>query len=166
MKRTRTVIERHTIIDKRGNEKPASERWIDDNYLLYGKCQFFKHDYFEAMATFKYVETTYRKEEGRHLGTLWQAKTFLELTQLREAEEKLDYVRNQGDFPKNSKWELEAVTADFYLQTKLRKSINTFGASCRVSEETTQRFVGFLSLLNSIRLKANSNRLLICIQEL
>ncbi len=118
MKRTKTAIEHHTIIDKRGNEKPASEKWIDDNYLLYGKCQFFKHDYFEAMATFKYVESTYRKEEGRHLGSLWQAKTFLELTQLREAEEKLDYVRNQNDFPKSSKWELEAVNADFYLQTK------------------------------------------------
>ncbi|MBK8364904.1 MAG: hypothetical protein IPL24_14935 [Bacteroidetes bacterium] len=40
MKRTKTVIERHTIIDKRGNEKPDSEKWIDDNHLLYGKCQF------------------------------------------------------------------------------------------------------------------------------
>ncbi|MFZ7115964.1 MAG: tetratricopeptide repeat protein [Bacteroidota bacterium] len=118
MKRTRTVIERHTIIDKRGNEKPDSEKWIDDNHLLYGKCQFFKHDYFEAIETFKYVESTYRKEAGRHLGSLWLAKTYLELTQLREAEEKLDFVRNQGDFPKNSKWELEATNADFYLQTK------------------------------------------------
>lgn len=118
MKRTKTVIERHTIIDKRGNEKPDSEKWIDDNHLLYGKCQFFKHDYFEAIETFKYVESTYRKEAGRHLGSLWLAKTYLELTQLREAEEKLDFVRNQGDFPKSSKWELEAVNADFYLQTK------------------------------------------------
>ncbi len=118
MKRTKTVIERHTIIDKRGNEKPNSEVWIDDNHLLYGKAQFFKHDYFEAIETFKYVEATYRKDPGHHLGTLWLAKTYLELTQLREAEEKLDFLRNQSDFPKNSKWELEAVNADFYLQTK------------------------------------------------
>jgi tetratricopeptide (TPR) repeat protein len=118
MKRTRTVIERHTIIDKRGNEKPYSEKWIDDNHLLYGKCQFFKHDYFDAIETFKYVESTYKKEEGRHLGSLWLAKTYLELTQLREAEEKLDYVNNQTDFPKSSRWELAAVNADFYLQTK------------------------------------------------
>ncbi len=118
MKRTSTVISRHTILDKSGYEKPQSERWIDDNWILYGKCQFFKHDYFEAMETFKYVETTYKKESGRHLGSLWIAKTYIELTQMREAEEKLDYLRNQPDFPKKSKWELEAVNADYYLQTK------------------------------------------------
>lgn len=118
MKRTRTVIERHTIIDKRGNEKPNSEKWIDDNHLLYGKAQFFKHDYFDAIETFKYVESTYRKEAGRHLGSLWLAKTYIELTQMREAEERLDYVNNQSDFPKANRWELAAVNADFHLQTK------------------------------------------------
>jgi len=154
MKRTKTAIERHTIIDKRGNEKPASERWIDDNYLLYGKCQFFKHDYFEAMATFKYVETTYRKEEGRHLGSLWQAKTFLELTQLREAEEKLDYVRNQGDFPKNSKWELEAVTADFYLQTKNYEKASTHlarAAELVKKRDTKIRWLFILAQLHQVK---------------
>lgn len=53
------------------------------------------------------------KESTRHLGSLWIAKTYLELTQLKEAEDKLDYLRNQGDFPKKNKWELAAVNADF-----------------------------------------------------
>ena len=106
MKRTSNVIARHTIIDKNGNEKPNSEKWIDENWLLYGKGLFFKHDYFEAMEAFKYVEVTYKKETTRHLGSLWIAKTYLELTQLKEAEDKLDYLRNQGDFPKKNKWEL------------------------------------------------------------
>ncbi len=118
LKRTSTVISRHTMLDKRGNEKPESEKWIDDNWLLYGKAQFFKHDYFEAIETFKFVEATYKKEPGRHLASMWLAKTYLELTELREAEERLDYLRNQSDFPKRNKWELEAVNADFYLQTK------------------------------------------------
>ena len=118
MKRTSTVIQRHTMLDKRGNEKPESEKWIDDNWLLYGKAQFFKHDYFEAIETFTYVEATYKKESGRHLASMWIAKTHLELTELRDAESKLDYIRNQPDFPKKHRWELEAVNADFYLQTK------------------------------------------------
>jgi tetratricopeptide (TPR) repeat protein len=118
MKRVSTVITRHTIIDKRGNEKPESEKWIDENWVLYGKCQFFHHDYFEAMETFKYVEATYKKQTGRHIASLWIAKTYLQLTQLREAEGKLDYVRNQADFPKSDLWELNAVNADYYLQTR------------------------------------------------
>ena len=56
MKRTSTVISRHTILDKSGYEKPQSERWIDDNWILYGKCQFFKHDYFEAMELAKLLD--------------------------------------------------------------------------------------------------------------
>ncbi len=118
MKRTSTVIARHTMFDKRGLEKPESEKWIDDNWVLYGKAQFFKHDYFEAIETFNYVESTYKKEPGRHVASMWLAKTYLELTELREAESKLDYLRNQSDFPKKSMWELQAVNADFYLQTK------------------------------------------------
>jgi tetratricopeptide (TPR) repeat protein len=117
-KRTSTAIERHTMVDKRGNETPETEKWIDDNWVLYGKAQFFKRDYFEAIETFKYVEATYKKETGRHIASMWLAKTYLALTELRQAEEKLDYLRNQSDFPKKNNWELDAVNADYYLQTK------------------------------------------------
>ncbi len=118
MKRLGTVIQRHTILDKRGNEKPDSEKWIDDNWLLYGQALFFKHQYFEAIEAFQYVETTYKKSPTRHLGSMWLAKTYLELTMIREAGNKLDYLRNQKDFPKKKLWELAAVNADFNLQTR------------------------------------------------
>lgn len=151
MKRTSTVISRHTILDKRGYEKPESEKWIDENWILYGKCQFFKHDYFEAMETFKYVEATYKKESGRHLGSLWIAKTYIELTQMREAEAKLDYLRNQSDFPKKNLWELEAVNADYYLQTKNfeKATIHLTRAAALVkNRETRIRFNFILAQLH------------------
>ncbi len=118
MKRTSLVISRHTILNKNGNEIPTAEKWIDDNWLVYGKCQFFKHDYFDAIETFKYIEGTYKTEPSRFAASLWLAKTYLELTQLRDAEDRLDYLRNQKDMPRNLKGEFEAVSADFYLQTK------------------------------------------------
>jgi len=118
MKRVTTVIQRHTIYDKSGNEKPLSERWVDDNWLLYGKCLFLKHEYFPAIEAFHYVEVTYKREPTRFLAKLWLAKTNLQLTQLNEAEDKLLFLHNQNDFPKKNKWELEATMADFYLQTK------------------------------------------------
>jgi tetratricopeptide (TPR) repeat protein len=118
MKRLGTVIQRHTIIDKRGNEKPDSEKWIDDNWLLYGQALFYKHQYFEAIEAFQYVEVTYKKSPTRHLGSMWLAKCYLQLTMIREAGNKLDYLRNQKDFPKKKLWELAAVNADFYQQTR------------------------------------------------
>ena len=140
MKRTTTVIQRHTIIDKRGNEKPGSEKWIDDNWLVYGQCQFFKHDYFDAMETFKYIENTYKKDPGRHLASMWIAKTLLELTQLNDVESKLDYLRNQSDFPKKNRWELEAVNADFYLQVKnYEKAIKHLERAAELTPERDKR---------------------------
>jgi tetratricopeptide (TPR) repeat protein len=118
MKRTSLVISRHTILSKNGNEIPTAEKWIDDNWLVYGKCQFFKHEYFDAIETFKYIEGTYKTEPTRFAASLWLAKTYLELTQLRDAEDRLDYLRNQKDLPRNLRGEFEAVAADFYLQTK------------------------------------------------
>lgn len=118
IKRTSTVIAKHTMYDRRGNEKPASEHWIDDNWNLYGQALFFKHEYFQAMEAFRYVEATYKTEPGRYVASMWIAKTYLELTQLDEAEGKLDYLRNTPDFPKKERWMLAATNADFYVQVR------------------------------------------------
>ncbi|MFM7218108.1 MAG: tetratricopeptide repeat protein [Bacteroidota bacterium] len=118
IKRLTTSISKHTMYDKRGNEKPLSEHWIDDNWLLYGQAQFFKHEYFQGLDAFRYVEATYKNESSRYLASLWIAKTYLELTQLNEAEGKLDYLRNVSEFPKRHRWELEATQADLYVQVK------------------------------------------------
>jgi len=118
MKKTSLNIQRHTLVDKHGNELPDKEKWVDDNWLLYGQALFYKHDYFQAIETFKYVEATYKKEPTRFEASLWLARTYLQLTQLREAEDRLDYIRNQPGLPKKVKAEYEAVASDFYLQTK------------------------------------------------
>jgi tetratricopeptide (TPR) repeat protein len=118
LKKTSSNIQRHTLVDKNGNELPDKEHWIDDNWIAYGKALFYKHEYFQAIEAFKYVESTYKKEQGRHEGSLWLAKTYLQLTQLKETEDKLDYLRNQKDMSKKVRAEYDAVSADFYLQTR------------------------------------------------
>jgi tetratricopeptide (TPR) repeat protein len=118
IKKTSLNIQRHTLVDKNGNELPDKEKWVDDNWLLYGQALFYKHDYFQAIETFKYVEATYKKEPTRFMASLWLARTYLQLTELREAEDRLDYIRNQKSLPKNVKAEYEAVAADYYLQTR------------------------------------------------
>ena len=151
IKRTGTVISRHTIYDKNGNEKPNSEHWIDDNWLLYGKALFFKHEYFAAMEAFNYVEVTYKKETTRHLASLWIAKTYLELTQLNEAENKLDYVRNQSDFPKKNRWELEATFADYYVQVRNNsKAIEHLTRAAELAPRRDDR-IRFLFILGQLQ---------------
>ena len=147
MKRLGTVIQRHTILDKRGNEKPDSEKWIDDNWLLYGQALFFKHQYFEAIEAFQYIEVTYKKSPTRHLGSMWLAKCYLQLTMLREAQEKLDYLRNQKDFPKKKLWELAAVNADFHQQTRnIEKTVEHLEVAAKLAPKRKDR-IRFMFIL-------------------
>ncbi|MCX6290708.1 MAG: tetratricopeptide repeat protein [Bacteroidetes bacterium] len=155
IKRTSTVISRHTIINKNGNEVPSAEKWIDDNWLVYGKALFFKHEYFEAIETFKYIESTYKKEPTRFAASLWLAKCFLELTQLREAEDKLDYLRNQKDMPRKLKGEYEAVAADFYLQTKnVQKGIEHLKKASILARKRVDR-IRYMFILAQLYQKQN-----------
>jgi tetratricopeptide (TPR) repeat protein len=156
IKRTSTVIQRHTILDKHGNEIPAAEKWIDDNWLAYGKAQFYKREYFDAIETFTYIESTYKKEPTRFAASLWLAKTYLELTQLREAEDKLDYLRNQRDLPRKLKAEYEAVAADFYLQVKnVQKGIDHLTKASILEKKKSKR-VRYLFILAQLHQKQNN----------
>lgn len=158
IKKTTTVISRHTIIDKNGNEKPESEKWIDDNWLEYGKAQFYKHEYFTAIEAFEYIERAYKKESSRFAASLWLAKTYIELTQLNEAEEKLDFLRNQKDLPKNLRSDLEAVWADFYLQTKnYDKGAEHLQKAIALTKKRTER-VRWTFILAQIQQKNNKNK--------
>ena len=156
MKRTSTVISRHTIQDKHGNEIPSAEHWIDDNWLVYGKAQFFKREYFDAMETFKYIEATYKREPTRFAASIWLAKTYLELTQLREAEDKLDYLRNQKELPRKLRAEYEAVAADFYLQVKnVPKGIDHL-TKASILEKKRPKRIRYMFILAQLHQKENN----------
>ncbi len=155
IKRTSTVITRHTIVTKAGNEIPSAEKWIDDNWLVYGKALFFKHEYFDAIETFKYIESTYKTEPTRFAASLWLAKCYLELTQLRDAEDRLDYLRNQKDMPKKLKGEYEAVAADFYLQTKnVQKGIDHLKKASILAKKRNDR-IRYMFILAQLYQKQN-----------
>lgn len=150
IKKLSTVITRHTILDKSGNEKPDSEKWIDDNWLVYGQAEFYKHDYFAALETFEFVEATYRNSPTRHLASLWIMKTYLELTQLNEAESKLDYLRNTKDFPAKNRGEMYAVFADYYLQVRnFPKAIDYLNKAIESAKERQDK-VRFLFILGQV----------------
>lgn len=158
MKKLGVVITRHTMMDKHGNEKPDIEKWIDDNWLLYGQALFYKHDYFAALETFEFVESTYRNSPTRHLASMWIAKTYLELTQLNEAESKLDYIKNQKDFPPKNIDELQAVSADYYLQVRnYPKAIIYLNKAAMLARKREDR-IRFLFILGQVYEKQNEQQ--------
>lgn len=54
-------------------------RWIPDNYMLIGKAQFYKHDFWAAIETFQYVASTYKDNPKRFDGLIWLMQTQMQL---------------------------------------------------------------------------------------
>ena len=114
IKKSSLVIQRHSI-NLQGKEHC---RWIDENWLLIGKAQFFKHDYFSALETFDYVASSYPDDPSKYEALIWQVQTNIALTKFSSAEFTLDYLKAEEKFPKSLRGELEAVLADFYMQLR------------------------------------------------
>jgi tetratricopeptide (TPR) repeat protein len=96
-------------------------RWIDDSYLLIGKCYFYKQDYPMARRTFEFVIKTYNTSEIKYEAMLWQAKTNIQLGDFSKAEPMLDMLQSKirkGEAPEKYETELNLLYAQFYLLQK------------------------------------------------
>ena len=121
--------------------------WIDECFLLIGKSYFYKADYFNAIESFQYTYTKYRKESTNPEALLWLAKCYIQTKQMREAEKALETAINLKErFPSKLKANLYATYADFYIKEldynqaalKLETAIN---ATKKKKQATRYRFV-------------------------
>ncbi len=96
-------------------------RWIDDSYLLIGKCYFYKQDYTMARRTFEFVIKTYNYNEIKYEAMLWQANANIQIGDYNRAEPMLDMLQSKidkGDAPAKHETELNLVYAQFFLLQK------------------------------------------------
>jgi tetratricopeptide (TPR) repeat protein len=112
IKKTSVVIKRHSMVVG-GKER---NKWIDDTWLLMGKAQFYKHDFFTALETFQFVASEYRNNDIKYDALLWAMKTNLELGRYYDAETIFDYLKNDEKFPEKLKGDLNAAAASMFLQ--------------------------------------------------
>ena len=99
IKKVSIAISRNSMVVKGKHDKKTIERnkWIDDCYLLIGKCQFYKHDYWTAIETFQYTSSEYKNSPIRPVALLWLTKTYLELGKTTDAVYLLDYLKNRNN---------------------------------------------------------------------
>lgn len=113
IKKTSIVVQRHSMVFT-GEEK---NKWVQESYLLIGKAQFLKHDYWAAIETFQFVASSYNKKPIRFDALLWLTQCYLELGKTPDAEYLLDFLKNDKEFPwKKLRGEYYSVSANFYIQ--------------------------------------------------
>lgn len=55
--------------------KPS--HWVDDCYLVIGKCRFYDADWENAISTFKYINNKYDDNEVKHEALVWLMRVYM-----------------------------------------------------------------------------------------
>ena len=113
IKKASAAIQRHSM-EIGGKEH---NKWIDDCYLIIGKANFYKHEYFAGLESFEYVAGTY-KGDSRFDALNWTLITYIQKNNLVEAEVTKDYISGLLDFPKSLKGLFYQASAELYLKQK------------------------------------------------
>lgn len=118
IKKVSIAITRHSMNVKSKKDGVIAERnpWIDDCYLLIGKCQFYKHEYWTSIETFQFISSEYKQSDIRPEALLWLTKSYLELGKTVDASYLLDYLKNDKKFPPALLGEYNAVLAYYHMQ--------------------------------------------------
>ncbi len=107
IKKSSAVIQDHDI-----------SKWIDNSFLLIGKAYFMKKEYFEAIESFQYVYTRWKREPIADEALLWLIRSYIESGQYAKAQGGIDVITNNKNFPKELRAEFHTLRASLYLSQK------------------------------------------------
>ena len=90
------VISKHSMptASKPSKKKTEYAKWIDQNWLLVGKANFYKRDYVKALDNFEFVRKFYVNRPSTYEGLLWKAKCQIELGEISEARRSIQILED------------------------------------------------------------------------
>ncbi|HSW68244.1 MAG TPA: tetratricopeptide repeat protein [Bacteroidales bacterium] len=86
------VIRRHSMFFGRRERV----RRVPDSYMLIGKVNFYKQDYYSARQIFEFVISRFEKSEVRYSSQLWLARTHIQLQEYEVAVNILNTLQNEA----------------------------------------------------------------------
>ena len=82
-------------------ERHSNSRHLDEAYLLLGKARLEKQEIFNALETFKYVNTTSKSASAKTEALIWLMRSYIENEDLVSANQVSDLLKNQKLSGKN-----------------------------------------------------------------
>lgn len=107
IKKASNVIQNHDI-----------SKWVDNSFLLIGKAYFMKREYFEAIESFQYVYTRWKRDPIANEALLWLIRAYMASGQFAKAQGGIDMIINNKAFPKELRPQFYSIRASFYLLQK------------------------------------------------
>lgn len=105
--------------DKSFYDQKQFVKWIDNAYLLIGKAQFYKHDFYAGIETFSYIVREYKEPDVRYEAYLWLARTYIEMNKFDKALDFLAKLETEKVLvPKHLIGPLALTEADLMIRQK------------------------------------------------
>lgn len=89
-----------------------TSKWVDDSWLLIGKANFFKGDFFAAIEAFEFVVASYKNKPIRYEAEIWAVKSLIMLEKFDEASALCELMIADPKFPKKLNKDLYLVSAE------------------------------------------------------
>ena len=120
IEKSSVVIDKHKMeIKGRASKKkkrPILNKWIDDNYMIIGKANFFKGNYFKAEEFFNYVMKNYEDPAIQAHASTWLARTYIAQGRLNKANTAILQADNIKNLPEDSQAELLFAKSDYHRE--------------------------------------------------
>ena len=109
--------------------------YLDDAYILLGKAQFFKGNYFNATEYFDYTTKNYANIPKSYIEALnWKARSLMQVKRLSEAKLVLDTLAyNIAGLKKNTSEPLATLAQMFIYQQKYPEAIDYLKEAIKTS---------------------------------
>jgi len=158
IKKASTVIQRHTITDRKEREIPGAVKWTDENYMAIGKSHFYKHDFFSAIESFDYVSKAYKTSPTRYLAMMWMIRSYNEIGSFSMSQPIIDQLNTDKEFPKNFNAEYSAVLADYYIKRENYESAIKNIAKAAVLTKNKKKRTRYTYILAQLYEKAGDSK--------
>lgn len=138
------------------NDKSFSN-YIDDAYMLLGKANYLKGNYFIASEYFDYTAKTYGDNLKTYIMALnWKARSQMELNNMSKADLILDTMLRAADLLKKDLAEPLATTAQMRIYQKRNKEAMLLLESAIKAPSETQQRVRWRYILAQLQEKENN----------
>lgn len=110
IEKSEKVINRHTIKKEANKDKkrPEFNKWIDENYMVIGRANFYKRNYLKAEQVFKFVNGKYQDKNTQIQSATWLARSYTEMGEYSKALVSLNRSEPQKEHD-------PAYVADYYM---------------------------------------------------
>ncbi|ALO15556.1 tol-pal system protein YbgF [Salinivirga cyanobacteriivorans] len=144
------VVKKHSITarpekrkrkNREFNDLPEYCKHVDDAYLLKGKAELYKHEYFQAIETFRFIIREYSMMPIKYDGQLWLTRTYLEMNKFNRAKELIELMQGDNQFPKRLDKALYLTVAEYHKkQYEFKEAAKQLEKAIPLTKDKTKKY--------------------------